>query len=628
MTAKILRIKSATRFPMDGDYDRLELEEGVNVIVGEMNTGKTKWLQMIDFALGDQGSPEDAFAKELADKYERIAIALEIDGEEIAVERRWREVGAKTKIFVNEEGMTPKQFSEFILGKLNIPLINVPSGNPYGDRTWPELSWRELYRHIYKQESLWSDLVQKQAEVVRSACILQFLDVAKNLYSEAYGLLVAKQKEKAKLEAQKDVFVGVMQDLAVDLVRQPEMTVSVTPDSINASRKRLNDRLVEIEKQHAELLCVVDKDSSAKSKGYTAAKEHLESLHRELGGLEGERNQNVRRRTELVEYSKTLETELGKFARAKTGVTVFADLKVTHCPACDQAVPAPRSDSNRCHLCGQQHVSAAADETAGKRRIDFEEQQVSEELDELKKLIAELDQEKQAFDARITDVGQAIRGEQRAIRDAQALAVRAIPPELSLLDQEAGRISAEQAQLDRVARSLGTREQMSARIAALDEEIAALDAEIKSITPSVNYGDLGDLVADRMNDYLNSLNADRLSKWKTGRVSVKLRRDDLDIMLDEQLWTAKAGGTAQYIVQLAYHYALFSLTKDGHYNYPGLLIIDFPPHFAKAANLRDSETYLLEPFVKLCALPEMKGAQVIIAGRAFDNLAGANFIRL
>ena len=179
---------------------------------------------------------------------------------------------------------------------------------------------------------------------------------------------------------------------------------------------------------------------------------------------------------------------------------------------------------------------------------------------------------------------------------------------------------------DRVARSLGTREQMSARIAALDEEIAALDAEIKSITPSVNYGDLGDLVADRMNDYLNSLNADRLSKWKTGRVSVKLRRDDLDIMLDEQLWTAKAGGTAQYIVQLAYHYALFSLTKDGHYNYPGLLIIDFPPHFAKAANLRDSETYLLEPFVKLCALPEMKGAQVIIAGRAFDNLAGANFI--
>jgi predicted nucleic acid-binding Zn-ribbon protein len=628
MTAKIIRIKNATRFPSDVDYDQLELDEGVNVIVGEMNTGKTKWLQMIDFALGDVGGPEEAFAKELADKYERITLTLEIGDEDLVVERRWKEVGAKTKIFVNGEGMASKQFSEFILGKLNIPLISVPSGNPYGDRTWPELSWRELFRHMYKQENLWSDLVQKQAEVVRSACILQFLDVAKNLYSEAYGRFVSKQKERAKLDAQKDVFVSVMQDLATDLVRQPEMTVSVTPDSINISRKRLNDRLAEIEKQRAELLNMMDKDSSAKSNGYTAAKEHLESLYEELGHLEGERNQNTRRRKELVGYSKTLDAELAKFARAKTGVAVFADLKVTHCPACDQAVPAPRADSNQCHVCGQQHDSSVTDETAGNRRIEFEEQQVSEELDELKKLIAELDQEKQALDAQITDIGQALQGEQRAIRDAQTLAVRAIPPELSLLDQEVGQISAEQAQLDRVARSLGTREQMSARITALDEEIATLDAEIKLITPSINYSDLGDLIADRMNDYLNSLNADRLSKWKTGRVSVKLRRDDLDIMLDDQRWTAKAGGTAQYIVQLAYHYALFSLTKDNRYNYPGFLVIDFPPHFAKAANLKDSETYLLEPFVKLCALPEMKGTQVIIAGRAFDNLPGANYIRL
>ncbi|MHB1141659.1 MAG: AAA family ATPase [Sulfuricaulis sp.] len=628
MTTKIFRIKSVSRFPINDDYDRLELTEGVNVIVGEMNTGKTMWLQMIDFALGDDGGPEEAFAKELAEKYERITLELTIDGEEIVVERRWKEVGAKTKIFVNEEGMSTKQFSEFILGKLNIPLIKVPSGSPYSDRTWPELSWRELYRHMYKQENLWSDLVQKQAEVVRSACILQFLDVARNLYSEAYGLFVAKQKEKAKLEAQKDVFVGVMQDLAVDLVRQPEMTVSVTPDSINASRKRLNDRLAEIEKQRTELLSTLDRNTSVKSKEYSAAKDRLESLYGELGQLEGDRNQNVRRRKELVGYSKTLETELAKFARVKASVAVFADLKVTHCPACDQVVPTSRLGPNLCYVCGQPHVSAAADETAGKNRIEFEEQQVSEELDELKKLIAELEQEAEMLEARITDMRQSIQGQQRVIRDAQALAIRAIPPELSLLDQEIGKINAEQAQLDRVARSLGTREQMSSRITALEEEIAALDAEIKLITPSINYGDLGDLIADRMNDYLNSLNADRLSKWKTGRVSVKLRRDDLDITLDGQRWTAKAGGTAQYIVQLAYHYALFSLTKDGRYNYPGFLIIDFPPHFAQAANLRDSETYLLEPFVKLCALPEMKDAQVIIAGRAFDNLAGANFIRL
>jgi len=197
-----------------------------------------------------------------------------------------------------------------------------------------------------------------------------------------------------------------------------------------------------------------------------------------------------------------------------------------------------------------------------------------------------------------------------------------------LLDRETGKITAELQQLDRILRSLRTREEINARTVQLEEEIAALDAEIKRMTPHINYGELGDLLSDRMNDYLNAVNADSVSRWKTGRVSVSLRKDSFDLFLDKQPWTIRAGGTANYIVQIAYHYALLSLTKDNRYNYPGFLMMDFPPHFAKADDLRDSENYLLKPFVELCGRAEMKGAQAIIAGRAFDNLAGANVIRL
>jgi hypothetical protein len=56
--------------------------------------------------------------------------------------------------------------------------------------------------------------------------------------------------------------------------------------------------------------------------------------------------------------------------------------------------------------------------------------------------------------------------------------------------------------------------------------------------------------------------------------------------------------------------------------------MDFPPHFSKANDLRDSENYLLKPFVELLSKKEMVGSQVIIAGRAFDNLVGANIIHL
>lgn len=248
MTARKIQIKQAVRYPIEDEQDSLELKPGVNVIVGELQAGKTTWLRMIDYVLGDTGKVDEAFDAALAEKYERIAVTLLIDGEEIVVERRWKEAGAKSKILVDGEKMAPLEFSTFLLEKLNIPVIQIPSGNPY-ERSWHELSWRELFRHIYKQERQWSGFAEKQPEVTRSACILHFLGTATSLYPEEFMERVAKKKEMDRLEAQKDVFVGVMQDLAVDLVGQPGMTVAVTPDSVATARQRLRSRLTAIETQ-------------------------------------------------------------------------------------------------------------------------------------------------------------------------------------------------------------------------------------------------------------------------------------------------------------------------------------------------------------------------------------------
>lgn len=628
MTTKKMHILNAIRYPVQDDHDTLAFEEGVNVIVGELNAGKTKWLQMIDFVLGDDGKPEEAFDKELAEKYDRVSLTVVIGGEKFTIERRWRESGAKSKIFVNDEGMTSKQFSEFILGKLEIPIIHVPSGNPYADRTWPALSWREMFRHMYKQERFWSDFAQKQSEVVRSACILHFLNAATSLYPKEYEALVSKKKEKDRLEAQKEVFVRVLQDVAIEVVGQPEMTVAVTPESISESRQRLTARLAEIDSAKAAVFENYDKHSSAEMPEFDIAKNRLESLHCELGKTESERNEVVRRYSELTEYAKTLESELARFKRVKAGASVFADLKVTHCPACDQAIKNQNQDPDHCPVCGRIHGGTADDISAGTRRIEFEEQQVSEELDELRQLIIELEQELRSFNVQISEISQRIQEEKRSVIAARTLSVRAIPPELALFDQEAGRIMSQLQQLERIERTLGTREEINTKILALEEEIAALDAEIKRLTPTVDFERLADLLSDRMNTYLNLVNADNFSRWKTGRVSIKLRKDAFDVFLDGQPWTTRAGGTAYNIIQIAYHYALLSLSKNDQYNYPGFLTIDFPAHFSRAGDLRDSENYLLKPFVDLCSTENMAGSQVIIAGRAFDNLEGANIIHL
>src|SRR5579871_6746694 len=120
----------------------LHFQPGVNVITGEPNSGKTKWLQMLDYALGDTGEPENAFGEELADKYETISLTVDIGDKQHHIERRWKEPGKKTKMLVNEDWINASDFSEYILKELEIPQLHFPKGNPFAERAWPELSWR------------------------------------------------------------------------------------------------------------------------------------------------------------------------------------------------------------------------------------------------------------------------------------------------------------------------------------------------------------------------------------------------------------------------------------------------------------------------------------------------------
>ncbi len=622
------QIISLERFPFVDEHDSIEFKAGVNVIVGELNTGKTKWLQMIDYLLGDSGKPELAFDEELAEKYDSIVANVKIAGESYEIKRQWKEPGKKTKTFINDEPYSVKEFSQFILDTLGIPSISVPTGNPYSDRTWPQLSFREMFRHMYKQENLWSDIAQKQNEVIRSAVILLFLNKAKELYSEEYSKLVSKDKLRDKVEARKDVFIDVLQDVAVDVVRDPSMSVAITEDSLSISKESICREMHELEISKADLIeqteatgTMVQDDTA-----YEQIRIKLQLLLNEQGQLEGEKGESIKRRAELQVYQVTLFEELSRFDRATIAASVFSDLRVTHCPSCDQTLKIHRHPSPACNVCGQNILNEESIESSQKR-VDFEKDQISDELNELHGLIAALSKNIDSIDNKILDLQGLIKTEQMRLRAVENLSIRGLPPEISLIDIQLGKLSEKLEQIGRIEQTLRVKDKYNEEIGLLDKEISILNETVAAKKPDVNFSALSDVIADKMNTYINAVNVDNLSTWKTGRVSVKLRRDDFKIMLNGQPWTVKAGGTKNYVIQLAYHYALFSLSKDSSHNYPGFLIVDFPPHFSDAKALKGSENYLLEPFIKLCKRKGMESSQVIIAGRSFKNLEGVHFIR-
>ncbi|MCW8929986.1 MAG: hypothetical protein OQL19_07105 [Gammaproteobacteria bacterium] len=626
MAGKHLWIESVERFPESDANDSLVFVEGVNVIVGDLNAGKTTWLQMVDFLFGDNGGPEQAFDEELVKKYEGIKATIHIGEKEYTIERNWKTPGAKTKTFVDGEPHSVKEFSRFMLEELEIPLVTVPSGNPYADRTWPELSFRDVFRHMYKQERMWSDVVEKQNEVVRSAVLLQFFKKAKSVYSDEYGELVSKQKQRDKIEAQKAVYSNILQNVAVELVKDPGMSVAITADSLGNSKKILEEKIKEVEKKkNAWLEKHTANLEDKKLVDFDTVGKNIRKLMNQLDALIRDKMENDNRVKELKTYEKTLNDELSRFNRATDAARVLSDLKITHCPACDQEVPQNRHVQNICNLCGQEEHGDADVGSSGKR-IFFEKAQIKEELKELGLQIKELDSNIISIDSKIEDLKGSLNTEQMKLRNVEALSVIGLPPEIAALDMKLGSFAEKMEQLMRVGSSLKERERYDSDIEKLDEQIVVLEKEIKELAPNVNYSELSDTLSDKMNTYINAVNIDDISRWKTGRVTANLKRDSFKMLLDNQAWTVKAGGTKNYVIQLAYHYAVLSLSKEEEFDFPGLLIIDFPPHFAKADDLKGSENYLLRPFIELCSERGMSDTQVIVAGRAFEGLKGANTI--
>ena len=64
------------------------------------------------------------------------------------------------------------------MDKLAIPLMTIPTGNPFSGRTWPELSFRTLLPHFYRPQGAWSALIEKQSEDAIRSAVQMFVGLA------------------------------------------------------------------------------------------------------------------------------------------------------------------------------------------------------------------------------------------------------------------------------------------------------------------------------------------------------------------------------------------------------------------------------------------------------------------
>jgi DNA repair ATPase RecN len=200
--SKTLFIQQISRIDITGEEETLVFADGVNIIVGPTNSGKTVWLAMIDYVLGDDSTADKAFfgkqdvhGVKLAQIYSEVRAIIEINNIEYVLERKWKEQGISSKTLVDGKPMDTKEFSKFILDKLEIPISRFVQGNPYSKNSVLDISFRMLLRHIYRQERFWSDLADRQLPLEQYAVLTQFLNLADKIFALDNEKLLEKKKE-------------------------------------------------------------------------------------------------------------------------------------------------------------------------------------------------------------------------------------------------------------------------------------------------------------------------------------------------------------------------------------------------------------------------------------------------
>ncbi|MEZ0058118.1 hypothetical protein ACVII1_006257 [Bradyrhizobium elkanii] len=623
-TIRILRVE---RRKTVGAPEELTFDGGVNVLVGRPNTGKTRWLQTLDFLLGDNGANpfESDIDEHLAVKYGGASAMISVSGEVLYIERKWDELGAKSKVFVNGIPMGAQEFQRLLLEKLNIPLVHFPKGSPYSGQTWPELSFRMLLRHIFRQQRFWTDIADRQPEAEQHACLLQFLGLAQSVFSDEYGELIRLKSEVSKLEARREQYEATLQQLAGDVLSGADLKGSITMARVTDAMHGLEKTASDLRTKRTQTLESIR--TNALSPGGRGRSDELgEKRAKLIVGTEELRKRAAavtERVAEIRAYQETLKGELERLGRLNDAGEVLSDLRVTHCPACDQSVVGRAARPHSCFLCNQVLRDEPTIQELGVARVKFESERLKGELEEADQLLNLLGKDSQRISTQLTESTETMKMVENELAPLRAAVSALVSEQVSAIDMELGELSERQRQLGRLKGAVELGMKLGEEIAGIEKRIKPLDDTVSAMIRATDFDDASEKLAEGMNHYLGAINKLKPGIWPHNDVSLDITANTFRFKVGSRKWQAALGGTDSLYFLMAYHYGLLTLSVAAGCHYPGLAILDMPAEFAGEL-IEDKENFIVQPFIELLDRDEFADTQMIITGASFAGLEGAN----
>jgi hypothetical protein len=178
-----LQFDRIRRVSQQGEIWDIVFQPGLNVIVGPQNSSKTISLRIIDFCLGDRKRPREKFSTSIVEEYDRFEVDFNLDGVDHQLVRQLHQRGQLSVTETDGQNQSPDSFNAWILDLLRWPQILIPRGlDVYSITEEVPLTFRTIYRHIYRRADSWTEFASQEYEHHRRAVFCFLLGISNEVY--------------------------------------------------------------------------------------------------------------------------------------------------------------------------------------------------------------------------------------------------------------------------------------------------------------------------------------------------------------------------------------------------------------------------------------------------------------
>jgi hypothetical protein len=540
---------------------------GLNIIRGDITTGKTTLIRLLHGLLGSIPSnlpPETSVVRALK---ARLAIGRQtwnvyrpmVTTNEAPVEVASVEDGENGEpgLAVRLPAAGQGGFGEFLLTQLDLPIISVPRArreptnelSPVTINDWLLyciVTGDDLDTQVFGHRHPFRDLKRRWV-----------FEIAYGLYDEELANLSANlRRVDLEIRASESETEVIRQFLAGTTLGKPE--------ELNAQLAAQEARLLQLREQSRQLHLASDGEPGNEIAQVRTA---VLDARQELDLVRVEIRQHQAQLRDLSDLQRQLTSLSKRLTRSIVADEWMVDFDFVVCPRCGQDVDEHRAESPICYLCEQPEPTTAPDRDSlikEQDRVTYQMAETDQLITERAETLAQLRDREATAGASLAATSAHLDNLTSEFISAQAAELQSVASETATVEANAEWIKRYLTLLDRQTDQTGHLDALKTRKLELEEQIEAHRTNVVAADENI------EALEKRMVDYLTRLHVPQLGDLLTVRINRNTYLPEVSTRTFDEL----SSQGLKTLVNVAHALAHHTVAVDRGLDLPGFLVLD------------------------------------------------------